>query len=108
MLLDVRPEPVPLTADRDDVVRMAGSRVTLDAVVDAFRAGATAEEIAQQYPTLALDDVYAVVTYFLRHRQQVHEYLDVRATQARQIRADNEARHDPNGIRERLLSRGTI
>jgi hypothetical protein len=64
--------------------------------------------MAQQYTTLALDDVYAVVTYYLRHRQQVLEYLDARAAKAQQVRADDEARHGPNRIRERLLSRGTI
>lgn len=39
--------------DADGVVRVAGTRVTLDTVVAAFEEGATAEEIAQQYPSLA-------------------------------------------------------
>ncbi len=43
---------VPLKVDKDDVVRVGGTRVTLDTVVTAFQAGATADEIVQQYPSL--------------------------------------------------------
>jgi uncharacterized protein (DUF433 family) len=42
-------ERVPIQTDADGVVRVAGTRVTLDTIVGAFDAGATAEEIAQQY-----------------------------------------------------------
>ena len=41
-------ERVPIHTDADGVVRVAGTRVTLDTIVAAFDAGATAEEIAQQ------------------------------------------------------------
>lgn len=105
MLLDARPEPVPLATDEDGVVRVADSRVTLDALVHAFDAGATAEEIAQQYPSVSLDDVYAIVTYYLRQRAEVEDYLETRRAESEQTRRDNESRHDPAGIRERLLAR---
>jgi uncharacterized protein (DUF433 family) len=105
MSLDVAPEPMPLMPDRDGVVRVGSTRVTLDTVVAAFYTGATAEEIAQQYPSVDLVDVYAVITYYLRHRSEVDEYLRVRERGAAEVRADNEARFDPVGIRERLLAR---
>ena len=60
-------ERVPIHTDADGVVRVAGTRVTLDTIVAAFDAGATAEEIAQQYPSVGLADVYSVITYYLRH-----------------------------------------
>jgi uncharacterized protein (DUF433 family) len=47
----------PLVADDDGVIRVAGTRVQLETVVIAFDAGATAEEIAQQYTSLDLADV---------------------------------------------------
>ena len=75
MSLMVMPEPVPLAADRDGVMRVGGTRVTLDTVVAAFREGATAEEITQQYPSLQLADVYAVIGYYLRHQPEVDDYL---------------------------------
>ena len=49
-----------------DVDRIGATRVRLDTVVQSFETGASAEEIAEDYP-LKLDDVYAVITYYLRH-----------------------------------------
>ena len=72
-------EIIPLFTDQDGVIRY--SRVTLDTIVAAFNEGATAEEIAQQYP---LADVYSVIGYYLRH--QVAAYLTQRQRQSEQVR----------------------
>lgn len=104
MSLLIESAPPPLTAGADGTVRVRGSRVTLDTVVSAFAEGATAEEIVHQYPTLALADVYAVIAYYLQQRAAVDAYLAERQRQAAAIRAHNEARADPTGIRERLLA----
>jgi hypothetical protein len=77
----------------------------LDTVAEAFREGATAEEIAQQYPNLALADVYSVLGYLLRHETEVTAYLSQRIEHRKTIRAENERRFDPEGIRARLLAR---
>lgn len=105
MSLAVDPEPVPLVTDTDGVVRVGTTRVTLDTVVAAFREGATAEEIAQQYPTLRLTDVYSVIAYYLRHRTTVDTYLADRSRLGEEARQENEGRSDPIGIRDRLLAR---
>ena len=98
-------EPVPLEAAPDGVVRVGGTRVTLDTVVTAFEEGATAEEIVQQYPALALADTYAAIAYYLRHRSEVEDYLAQRRKNSRRVREQNMARFDPAGIRARLLAR---
>lgn len=98
-------EPVPLSLDTHGVLHVGLSRVTLDVVVDAFREGATAEEIAHQYPTLELADVYAVISYYLRHQGEAKAYLSRRRDKAATVRRQNEARVDPAGIRDRLLAR---
>ncbi len=98
-------EPVPLAIDRDGVARVGGTRVTLDILVAAFREGATAEEIAQQYPTLRLADVYSVIGYYLRHRGEVEEYLRERGRRSDLTRRENEGRFDPEGVRDRLAAR---
>jgi uncharacterized protein (DUF433 family) len=98
-------EAVPVRADADGVVRVAGTRVTLDTIVAAFREGATAEEIAQQYPSVALADMYAVIGYYLRQSEKVDAYLEQRRAQAQEVRRENEKRFDPQGIRERLVAR---
>ena len=58
-----------------------------------------------QYPSLELAKVYAVIAYYLQHRPQVEAYLWQRRVQADKARAQNEARFDPRGIRERLMAR---
>jgi uncharacterized protein (DUF433 family) len=105
MSLMVSPDPVPLEADQDGVMRVGSTRVTLDTVVAAFREGATAEEITQQYPSLGLADVYAVIGYYLRHRPEVDDYLQGQRGRANEVRATDEASFDPAGVRDRLLAR---
>ena len=105
MSLMISTDSPPLTRDAEGVIRVAGTRVTLDSVVFAFLDGSTPEEIVQQYPSLDLADAYASVTYYLNHRQEVDAYLRDRKTQREQIRSEVEARFDPQGVRERLLSR---
>ena len=108
-MLDVNPaetvERVPIRTDADGVVRVAGTRVTLDTIVAAFDTGATAEEIAQQYSSVPLPDVYSVITYYLRHKADVSVYLQRRQEQAAAVREAVERRFPPSGIRERLLAR---
>ena len=103
LLIETR--PIPLETDADGVVRVGGTRVTLDTVVAAFREGATAEEIVYQYPSLTLADVYSVIGYYLQRRSEVEAYLRRRQRQAEEAREQNEARFDPRGIRDRLLAR---
>lgn len=99
------PEPVPLSTDADGAVRVGGTRVTLDTLVAAFREGATAETIAERYPSLQLGQVYTVLGYYLCHQSEVDAYLQRRRQEAAQVRQENEARFSPLGIRQRLLAR---
>jgi uncharacterized protein (DUF433 family) len=105
MPLKILTDPVPLFPDEDGVVRVGGTRVRLDTVVYAFNQGASAEEILQKYPTLALADIYATISYYLQHRSCVDDYLKERQQEHDRVRQLNESRSDPAGLRERLLKR---
>jgi hypothetical protein len=105
MVLAIAAEPAPLTTTVDNVVRVGKTRVTLDTVVAAFERGATAEEIVYRYPSLKLADVYATIAYYLNHQEEVEAYLQQRQRQAREVRKANEAKFDPQGLRDRLLAR---
>ena len=98
-------ETIPLETDAHGVIRVSDTRVTLDTVVAAFKEGATAEEIAQQYPSFPLADVYYVIGYYLRRRDEVESYLNQRKKEADELQKQMEARFNPVGIRERLLAR---
>lgn len=102
MLESAPGQTVPLT-EVDGVLRVGGTRVTLDTIVAAFEEGATPEEIAQQYPSLNLADVYAVIGYYWQNQSAIQQYLSER--QADGIRRQNEARFNPQGVRERLWAR---
>lgn len=98
-------EPVPLVAGADGVLRVPGTRVTLETLVDAFAEGATAEEIAQQYPSASLADVYQVIGYYLRHRSEFESYLALRRSEAAETKRSNESNWPASGIRDRLVAR---
>ena len=98
-------ESIPVVMDHDGVMRILHSRVTLDTLVSAFQGGATAEEIAQQYPTVSLADIYSIIGYYIRRRPEIDAYLARRQQAAQQVRQQNEMRFNPAGIRARLLAR---
>lgn len=105
MSLTVGPEPVPLRVDADGVARVGCTRVSLDSVAWAFRSGETPEGIAEQFPTLALADVYSVLGWYLRHRAEADAYLAEREVEAARLREEVEADFPPTGLRGRLLAR---
>ena len=105
MTLAIAAEPVPRKTDPEGVVRVGNTRITLATVIGAFLDGATAEEIAYQYPSLELADVYAVIAYYLRRKSDVDAYLQRQQENADTIRRQNEIRFDPTGVRQRLLAR---
>lgn len=61
---------------RDGGYWLAGTRVSLDSVVYAFREGQSAESIAQELPVLRLEQVYGAITFYLAHRSEVDAYLE--------------------------------
>src|SRR5437868_13913301 len=69
---------VPLREEPPGVFRVGKSRVLLELVLRAFKAGATPEAIVQSYDTLNLADVYAVVSRYLAAPEPFEEYLRIR------------------------------
>ena len=70
----VAPE-FPVQVDAHGVARVGNTRVGLDTVLIYFQQGATPEEIVQNFPVLALEDVYTVIAYYLRNRAIIDAYL---------------------------------
>jgi uncharacterized protein (DUF433 family) len=99
------PEPVPLVRDEAGRLMVAGTRISLDVLVAAFKRGKTPEAIHDAYETVSLADVYAVFTYYLRHRDEVESYLAEQEREATEIQQRVEADDPPEGLRETLLAR---
>ena len=106
MEITLQPEAPPLRWDASGALRVGHSRVLVELVLHAFQDGATPEAIAQRYPTATLADIYAVIAYYLRHREEIEAYLDTREQQAKEVRQRIE-RHqgDLSDLRDRLRAR---
>jgi len=103
-VLLVQPERPPLRADEGGVVRVGGSRVSLDLLVEQYENGMTPEDMVRAYDTLALADVHAAIAYYLRHRDEVRAYLARRSAEAATLQASVEAKR-PHVSRDELLAR---
>ena len=104
MKLTLAPEAPPLHLDEAGVCRVSGTRVSLESLLAPFEQGATPEEVADCYPSVALPDVYAVLAYCLKHPQEVKEYLREADAQEAEMAREIQSRFPP-GLRERWLAR---
>ena len=59
----------------EDDIRIKGTRVGIETVLEDYLGGASPEEIAARYRTLTLEQVYATITYYLRYQEEVDAYL---------------------------------
>jgi uncharacterized protein (DUF433 family) len=105
MHVSLQPPPLPLTEREDGVIRIGGTRVTLDTLVYAFREGCSPEAIAEQYPAVSLSDIYAAISFFLSRQEEVDAYLAENERKSTSVRTENERLLSPGGVQARLLSR---
>jgi uncharacterized protein (DUF433 family) len=103
MVIDAN--PVPLRADADGVLRVGQTRVTLDTIIAAHRRGDTPEAIVKQYPAVSQSDVYAIIGFYLRRRDEVEGYLDRRRREADALRQEMERKFPHEEFHERVLAR---
>ena len=78
---------------RDGAYRIAGTRVSLDSVVYAFRRGASPESIQRSFPLLTLEQIYGAIAFYLAHAEEVDRYLSAGEEEFEEMRrAAREAR----------------
>ena len=105
-------QAVPLRLMPDGTIRLAATRVSLDSVIYHYKLGATAEQIAQKFPALDLADIYAAITYYLNHLDDVEGYLQRQEEEGDEIQkrleADQQYLKRSANMRSRLLARKEI
>ncbi len=101
MPLAVAAEPTPLRIDERGVVRIGDTRVTLSSIVRCYQRGDSPESIHEGFPSVSLADVYATITYYLRHQEEVDAYLADEDAAAERLRRQIEADYPP-AFREKL------
>jgi uncharacterized protein (DUF433 family) len=108
MPLTIHSDPSVFRLDDSDTIRIGKTRVTLATLVAVFNNGETPEQIAQDFPTLDLADIYSAMGYYLRHRDEVDAYLDDRERQAEQSLQEFYKKYpksNGNELREKLMAR---
>lgn len=106
MSITIQTDPLLLREDSSGSLRIGNTRVLVELVLRAFQDGATPEAIVQRYPSLALVDVYAVITHYLQHREEMDRYLSEREQCAGEVRDRIEqGQGDLAELRSKLLAR---
>ena len=96
---------IPLETNEQGVIRVKGTRVSLDSILHAFNEGATAEEIVLRFPTCAIEDIYTILSWALNNPQFVTEYLGLQTAKRNPLEAEIKQDFTSSGLRERLLAR---
>src|SRR5687767_13842197 len=97
-------EPPPLR-EANGMIYVGQTRVPLATVIGSYMDGADPDQIVRAYDTLDLADVHAVISYYLRHKEEVEAYLEQGRQRSAEVRRENEARFPSAGLRDRLLAR---
>lgn len=104
-MIEIVADPVPMAVDKNGVVRIAGTRITLDTIVGAYNRGDSLNEIVDGFPSLSLADIHAVIAYYLRHREIVDAYIKENRRAAEEALREYEAQFGTMPTRSELERR---
>ncbi|MEG4573439.1 DUF433 domain-containing protein [Microcoleus sp. N3A4] len=84
-----------------DDIRLKGTRIGIETILfDYLFRAKTPEEIAQTYPSLRLEQVYATILYYLQNKQAVEAYIQDWLEWGDRMR--EEQKRNPNPVVEKL------
>jgi uncharacterized protein (DUF433 family) len=91
-----RTQKVPLTLRKDGTIRVKGTRLLIDMIVNAHKRGECPEEIFDSFPSneYTVADIYSIIAYYLTYKDKIEKYLAERETEAEEIWKKIES--DPN------------
>jgi uncharacterized protein (DUF433 family) len=84
----------------EEDIRIKGTRIGIETVLDDYLDGISPEEIAVRYRSLNLEQVYATITYYLQNREKVDAYLQAWREYSEQAR--REQKRNPSEVIKRL------
>jgi uncharacterized protein (DUF433 family) len=84
-----------------ETIRIKGTRVGIEIVIENYLDGRSPEEIALRYPSLSLKQIYATITYYHYNKEKIDAY--VKASQSRVEAAWQEQRRNPSPGVKRIL-----
>jgi uncharacterized protein (DUF433 family) len=87
--------------ERDGNYYVAGTRVSADSIVHAFRRGESPETICQDFELLTLEEVYGTIAHYLANQAEIDAYL-IRQGE-KWAEGKRAAEPLPDRLRERLM-----
>ncbi len=64
--------------------RLRGHRIGIEHIVECYQEGLSPEAIADAFPGLSLEQIYGVITYYLRNQADVDTYMAAGTAMAEQ------------------------
>jgi uncharacterized protein (DUF433 family) len=90
----------------DDDIRLKGTRVGIESVLyDYVYRSRTAEQIAESFPSLTVEQVYATILFYLNDRERVEKYLLDWLNLNRKMREEQEQNPPPVILRLREIKK---
>ncbi len=89
-----------LGPEAHNAIRIKGHRIGIEHVISYYHEGYNPDEIAQEFPGLSLEKIYATITYYLANRDEVDAYLGRLRARYKQEYAEWAA--NPSPLVERL------
>jgi uncharacterized protein (DUF433 family) len=87
-----------------DDIRLRGSRVGIESVLyEYIHRAQTPEAIAQRFPTLSLEQIYATILYYIQNRDKIDAYLTDWLEYGRRMREEQDRNPPPVVVRLRAL-----
>lgn len=84
-------------------IRVRGHRVGLDLILSRYLTGHTPEDIASEFHSIRLEDVYAAITYYLHNQDVLDPWLNQIHETAKRSMTEHDTHPAPVAARMRAL-----
>jgi uncharacterized protein (DUF433 family) len=93
--LPTEPLMIPFQLDEYGTYRVGNTRIPLERVIECYGRGDSAADIVDSFPDLRLADVFAMLSYYLNHEEEVKEYCRRQEEAGTEVMARIEAAQGP-------------
>ncbi|MEZ4864402.1 MAG: DUF433 domain-containing protein [Caldilineaceae bacterium] len=85
-------------------IQIKGHRILIDDVLHEYIHNAmTPDELAERFPTLTLEEIYATLLYYVRNKAEIDRYLTANLEYAHQCWLEQQAHPTPDMVRLRKI-----
>ena len=81
-----------------NTIRIKGTRVGIEIVIEKFLEGASPSEIQRHYPHLTLKQIYATITYYLFNKEAIDAYIET-GYKRTEVAYEIQRKNPPSGVK---------